>query len=498
MYVAYLEISLQLRGGEAFAAVPIAQTTCVPNTCPFEIAPNSFGVSCSTPLPCATNVPTAAPVLIEFNRPIRLPGLGLITFTDNDAINDVTTSLSADGLTLIITPTSTLSANTSFLAILAEVFEQDGTHHAGVGEFCFSTGPILNCPTPPVCQSVNATDGAVPLMSDFTYQPPFAANSIWNTPIDASAEIDANSATMIAAFAAVANAQGGIALSYQNSGVPVYIADANTPNVNVELLDTNTPLVGVPISPGAIVECGFDRLMGVLDPQTNRFYEFWNTEQLNDGSWRAETGDVIEVNGSGIFPGNGSVASGVRASGFSLLAGMIWPQELQAGAINHALAFYYFPTRSGGPVLPATASDGTVDDPAALPIGAHLQLDPNLDLNTLNLQPWERTIAEALQTYGMYCADTGSGIALSMLHGYSFQGDPYSGLLPPEAYSGWSFLSKLPAQSFRVLKPPSAPTATPAVSAWGIGIMMLLILAAGILILKSRAHFAVNRRSRAE
>jgi len=72
-------------------------------------------------------------VLIEFNRPIRLPGLGLITFTDNDAINDVTTSLSADGLTLIITPTSTLSANTSFLAILAEVFEQDGTHHAGVG-----------------------------------------------------------------------------------------------------------------------------------------------------------------------------------------------------------------------------------------------------------------------------------------------------------------------------------------------------------------------------
>jgi len=137
-------------------------------------------------------------------------------------------------------------------------------------------------------------------------------------------------------------------------------------------------------------------------------------------------------------------------------------------------------------VLPASASDGTVNDPAALPIGAHLQLDPNLDLNTLNLQPWERTIAEALQTYGMYCADTGFGIALSMLHGYSFQGDPYAGLLPPEAYSGWAFLSKLPAQSFRVLKPPVHSQAVPTVSAWGVGAMTVLLLTAGTLVYRYR------------
>lgn len=327
-------------------------------------------------------------------------------------------------------------------------------------------------------------------MSDYAYQPPFTPDSIWNTPIDIGAEIDPDSDTMIGGFSAVADAQGGIALSYQNSGVPVYISDASTPTIDVLLLDTSTPLSGVPIPPGALPECGFDRLMGVLDPLTNRFYEFWVAEQLNDGSWRAETGNVIDVSGSGIFPGDGSVASGVRASGFPLLAGMIWPQELQAGSIHHALAFYYFPTRSGGPVLPATASDGTVDDPAALPIGAHLQLDPNLDLNTLNLQPWERTIAEALQTYGMYCADTGFNISLSMLHGYSFQGDPYAGLLPPEAYHGYAFLNKIPASSFRVLKPPLPTPVVPTVSAWGISVMSLLTLVAATLILKSRGHVA--------
>ncbi len=469
---------------ETWAGGPPAQTPCVPKSCPFDTLPNTFAIVCATPLPCSTNVPLTASLIIEFNQPIQLAGLVLLVLNDNEAIIDATSSLSPDSRTLIVTPTNPLPLDTSFLVVVSEVLDQNDTRHIGLGEMCFSTGPTLNCPTLPVCQSVNATDGAVPLMSDFAYQPPFAADSIWNTPIGAGAPVDPGSDTMIAGFAAVADAQGGIALSYQNSGVPVYIADANTPTVNVQLLDSNTSLNGVPIPPGALPECGFDRLLGAFDPQASLFYEFWIMEQLNDGSWRANTGNVIDVNGSGIFPGNGSVASGVRASGFSLLAGMIWPQELQAGAIHHALAFYYFPTRSGGPVPPATASDGVVNDPAALPIGAHLQLDPNLDLNTLNLQPWERTIAEALQTYGMYCADTGNGIALSMLHGYSFQGDPYAGLLPPSAYDGFAFLNKLPAQSFRVLQPPMPPPAAPAVSDWGLGIMALLMLIVGTLIIR--------------
>jgi hypothetical protein len=87
-------------------------------------------------------------------------------------------------------------------------------------------------------------------------------------------------------------------------------------------------------------------------------------------------------------------------------------------------------------------------------MGSHLQLDPNLDLDTLGLDPWERAIAQALQTYGMYCGDTGSGIGISLLHGYTFQGNPYDGLLPPEADTdGVVFLTKLPPASFRVLRP---------------------------------------------
>lgn len=108
---------------ESFAEGSTAQATCVPNTCPFEVAPNSFGVVCTAPLPCSTNVSRTEAVTIEFNRPVRLPGLFFVTFTDNSAVNDVTTSLSPDGLTVSITPTTPLSADTSFFVILTEVFE---------------------------------------------------------------------------------------------------------------------------------------------------------------------------------------------------------------------------------------------------------------------------------------------------------------------------------------------------------------------------------------
>jgi hypothetical protein len=89
---------------------------------------------------------------------------------------------------------------------------------------------------------------------------------------------------------------------------------------------------------------------------------------------------------------------------------------LQAGEIDHALAFMYPYTRSGGPVLPATESDGKTESPAAIPEGARLQLDPSLDLSRAALAPYERTIARALQRYGMYLIDSGGGVAMRAQH----------------------------------------------------------------------------------
>jgi hypothetical protein len=69
-------------------------------------------------------------------------------------------------------------------------------------------------------------------------------------------------------------------------------------------------------------------------------------------------------------------------------------------------------TKAGGPVAPATGSDGWSTLAGAIPEGARVQLDPSLDLDSLGLTPWQKTIARALQEYGMLLVDTGGGFGL--------------------------------------------------------------------------------------
>jgi hypothetical protein len=420
-----------------------------------------MAVLCTTPTPCSTNVSTTDPLMIEFTLPIDLGNLGADILSETGQSFDLAISLSDDGRTLIATPTAPLLDDHSYAIAIDYVGDTEGNRTTIGQEYCFSTGPDLHCPSAPECQDHDATDNGVQAMADFDYGRPFADDSIWNVPIGDDPQIDPDSDALIARFAEVHDAQGGIDIAIRHDSVPLYIADADTPRVTVTLTDIYAiapEITDVPLPNEALPDCGFDTLLAAFDPDTGTIYEFWRAQRNDDGTWQAAIGNTMDaVTSSGIYPGNGVDSSdGIRASGFSLLAGLIWPHELEAGLIDHAIAFIYFPTRTGGPVLPAVASDGAVDDPAALPMGAHLQLDPELDLDTLGLDPWERTIAQALQVYGMYLSDTGGGIGLSMLHAYSFQGNPYEGLLPEAAITeGGVFLSKLPPESFRVLAPPS-------------------------------------------
>jgi len=159
------------------------------------------------------------------------------------------------------------------------------------------------------------------------------------------------------------------------------------------------------------------------------------------------------MDSSGFYPNGG----GTRAGGSSILAGLIWPEELRRGEIDHALVFAYGKTKAGGPVPPATASDGWSSDPNALPEGAHLQLDPTFDITTL--PRWQQPIARGLQTYGMYLMDTSGGdVSLFAVHPYSLARDPYDALIPASAWLGdrpserlWVALD-IPLERFRVLR----------------------------------------------
>lgn len=305
----------------------------------------------------------------------------------------------------------------------------------------------------------------------------YSPESPFNQPLPVHPAIDPASAQLVQGLAR-AKAQKGFVLSVGEWTVPTYFATAHTPGTTVQLgyappqwgmapnalayppgssggLPEQMPtrLHGVPIPPGAVPDPALDAHMTIVDQAAGCEYDLYGAHLAADG-WHAVWANSTRIAGSGVYPSG----LGAKASGFASLAGLIWPNELRSGRIDHALFFAYPFTRSGGPVSPATASDGRVNDSGALPEGARLQLDPNLDLDQLDLMPYQRTIAKAMQTYGIVLGDTGGAFGLYAVGRQGFPGNPYEGVLPDEDFPS---LSPIPTDRFRVLDLPAQEPTPP-------------------------------------
>jgi hypothetical protein len=238
----------------------------------------------------------------------------------------------------------------------------------------------------------------------------YSAASPWNVPLTANASIDPESDAMVQTVVDAAHEQGFL-IAVKKWSWPIYYADDMTPRYTIPLTAywaSGSALTGVPIPPGAAPDPSDDGHLAVIDRSTGCEYDLWRAARLPDGMWTAAWANGTDANDSGWFPDGGS-ATGSGATG---AAGVIRPEELRAGVIHHALAFAYPYTKAGGPVLPATESDGRSTVSGAIPEGAHLRLDPKFNLASLELKPYERIIATAMQTYGLFLVDSGGGVAL--------------------------------------------------------------------------------------
>ncbi len=267
------------------------------------------------------------------------------------------------------------------------------------------------------------------------------AASPWAAALDPGARTDTRTPEYVKGFQ-----QRKFVMSYKIWTVPVYQADASTPRRTVQLTARWAPrssLDAVPIPDNAQPDPQGDHHLVVLDPTQGCVYEFWGAER--DGSeWKAQWGNAIPTDGTGVYP-DGLAA---RASGLSAAAGLVTPEDLRRGEIDHALVFAYPFTKAGGPVAPATASDGKSTAPFALPEGARVRLDPTLNLDSLGLAPYQMTIARALQKYGMILGDTSGALTIYAVNPQSQPPGAYNGLLPD---GNWVDLSRIPTDRFQVL-----------------------------------------------
>ena len=288
-----------------------------------------------------------------------------------------------------------------------------------------------------------ATDSAPPVPAPSAHPRLFSPTSFWNTAPPTRARLDPTSARTMAALGREVAAEqadaSGPWISTHSYSVPIYTVGPGQPTVPVKLSAPvfspalQSAFEAVPLPPRATPSEGTDAHLVVYQPSSDRLWEFWRFARGPEGPRAAWGGAIENVSGdSGAYgPGSWPAAEpwwGASASSLSIAGGLIGLDDLRAGEIDHALALALPEIRAGVYAAPAKRSDGKSQNPLALPEGAHLRLDPKLDLSALHLPRVTRLIAEAAQRYGLFVRDGSTVVQLFAEDPRSTGAkDPYSG-----------------------------------------------------------------------
>jgi hypothetical protein len=296
----------------------------------------------------------------------------------------------------------------------------------------------------------------------------FSPTSFWNKSPAYDARLDPGSAGLMAAFDKEVNreltAGNGPWINTTRYSVPIYTVGASQPTVRVQL-NSDFPaealraaFAQVPLPPGAYPSGGTDGHLVVWQPASDRLWEFWRFVRAPAGpqaSWGGAIGEVSADPGAyGPEAWEGATPSwGASASSLSIAGGLIRLEDLQRGEINHALAISIPGVRAGVYSSPAQRTDGKSTSPLSLPEGAHMRLDPDLDLDTLQMPPITRLIAEAAQRYGIFVRDGGSVVHFIAQDPVTVSKDPYTGLSGYfEGKSPRQLLASFPWSHLQLLK----------------------------------------------
>jgi hypothetical protein len=270
----------------------------------------------------------------------------------------------------------------------------------------------------------------------------FAPGSPWNLQLPKTAPLNASSAEFVAALSREVKGEletdQGPSISTSSNSVPIYTVPANQPTVPVRLESTyavpalSSAWSAVPLPPTAQPAPGKDHHLVVWQPSSDRLWEFWHLVD-GTGGWQAGWGGAMQsassnfgVYGGAAWPGaNGSW--GGSASSLSIAGGLITLEDLRKGEINHALAIGLPKVRAGVYAAPAERTDGDSPNPMALPEGAHLRLDPSLELWKLHLPPLTLMIARAAKRYGIFVRDIAGNVTFYAQDPVTTGGDPYAG-----------------------------------------------------------------------
>ena len=209
----------------------------------------------------------------------------------------------------------------------------------------------------------------------------------------------------------------------------------------------------VPMPMSAVTTSGSDSQVTVYQASTDTLWDFWQAYKDGDG-WHACWGGRIDnvSQDVGHFP----KWFGASASGLAHEAGAVSIADVKSGRIEHAVSLE-LPVANVSSLVswPAQRSDGTSTATSAIPEGGRLRLDPDVDVDGLDMTPIGKMVAKAAQRYGFLVTDRAGAVAVKaespdaarLLTG----SDPWISLL--RGKQAYQVLDGFPWQRLKVLEP---------------------------------------------
>jgi hypothetical protein len=239
------------------------------------------------------------------------------------------------------------------------------------------------------------------------------ADSFWHADVSAL-PVHAQSSAWIASVGATAGLKADFGSGTWNGGpigIPYTTVPGTQPRVSVsfDYADESDP-GPYPVPADAPIEGGSgstgDRHVLLVDRDACRLWELYAAYPQSGGaSWTAGSGATWDLNSNAMRPLGWTSGD---AAGLPILPGLVRPDEVAAGEIDHVIRFTA--PRTYNYVWPAShkASSGGTSDP---PMGAWFRLKASFDISGFSAQ--NQVILRALKKHGMVLADNGSSLFMS-------------------------------------------------------------------------------------
>jgi hypothetical protein len=240
------------------------------------------------------------------------------------------------------------------------------------------------------------------------------ATSVWRTPVT-GLPVARDSAAIVAAIGASAPLHpdfGSGTWDGEPIGIPYTVVPHDQRRVHVTFLyASESDRVGYPIPAHPRIEGGprstGDRHVLLVDAGTCVDYELWDARPIpRSVNWDAGSGAVFNLRSDALRPAGWTSAD---AAGLPILPGLVRPEEIAAGVIDHAIRVTV-PATDARYVWPARHEAG-VRDGSLPPMGLRLRLKASVGI--ARYPRADRIILQALKTFGLIVADNGSPWYLS-------------------------------------------------------------------------------------